>query len=894
MPGKPHVGMTPYSGRYDWGSGENPEQRARSFNKMVSDLEKEGFDKKTISTMLGLSSTTELHQRRSISNNEIVKQDRARVMQLRIEGQNSNVAIGQMMSPKRNESSVRALQSEAVAERIRQNELTATQLRDKLKEVNTNDIGFVDIGHGTENALGISDTKLALAVAMLKDEGYKTYKLLEPQQTNIGQFTTHHVLTLPETTFNDVAQNDQKVHTIGIYNTDKGRGFAKIEPPVDMDSNRIAIRYAEDGGDEADGLIQLRRGVDDLSLGASKYTQVRIAVDGSHYIKGMAVYGDDIPEGYDIQFNTNKKREDKPNKLDVLKPLKDDADLPFGSIVRQKTYLDTAGVEKLSPLNIVNDEADWNSWSKNLSAQMLSKQAPSLAKGQLDLTFATRKAEFEEIMSLTNPTVRKTLLKAFSEGTDSSAVHLKAAAMPNQKTHVLLPINTIKDTEVYAPNYKNGTKVVLVRYPHGGKFEIPELTVNNRNKDARRIIGTNADVAIGINHRVAQRMSGADFDGDTVLVIPNDQRRITTASPLQGLKDFDPSIRYPEFDGMVAVGEKGGGNTQTLMGDISNLITDMTIMGANNAELARAVRHSMVVIDAENKRLDVKQSKKDHNINELKKKYQGNAVGGASTLISRKKSVERVNDRRDRGARDGGKYDEATGERRYTPTGKSYVDQKTGETKYSKIKSTKLYETKDANTLSSGTTMEKLYADHSNKLKALGNQARKEYLKSPNLIYSPVAKQSYTPQVKSLKASLSLADSNAPLERQAQRFAKAEVKSKREANPNLEEKEIKKIRGAAIKKARQRIGASKNKVNISEIEWEAIQSGAISNNFLINVLKHADLDQIKAFATPRTTTGITGARLVKLNALLANGYTQAEAAENLGVSVTTINKALAL
>ena len=48
------------------------------------------------------------------------------------------------------------------------------------------------------------------------------------------------------------------------------------------------------------------------------------------------------------------------------------------------------------------------------------------------------------------------------------------------------------------------------------------------------------------------------------------------------------------------------------MGDVSNLITDMTIKGANNDELARAVRHSMVVIDSEKHNLDVKASARDN------------------------------------------------------------------------------------------------------------------------------------------------------------------------------------------------------------------------------------------------------------------------------------------
>ena len=42
------------------------------------------------------------------------------------------------------------------------------------------------------------------------------------------------------------------------------------------------------------------------------------------------------------------------------------------------------------------------------------------------------------------------------------------------------------------------------------------------------------------------------------------------------------------------------------MGEISNLITDMTLAGATEPELARAVKHSMVVIDAAKHELDYK------------------------------------------------------------------------------------------------------------------------------------------------------------------------------------------------------------------------------------------------------------------------------------------------
>lgn len=63
-------------------------------------------------------------------------------------------------------------------------------------------------------------------------------------------------------------------------------------------------------------------------------------------------------------------------------------------------------------------------------------------------------------------------------------------------------------------------------------------------------------------------------------------------------------------------------NTQKHTEDISNLITDMASAGASDSEIARAVRHSLVIIDAEKHKLDYKQSEIDNGISELKKKYQ--------------------------------------------------------------------------------------------------------------------------------------------------------------------------------------------------------------------------------------------------------------------------------
>lgn len=72
------------------------------------------------------------------------------------------------------------------------------------------------------------------------------------------------------------------------------------------------IRYRDDvapdghTGVEKDGTVEIRRGVKDLDLGESHYAQVRILVDNDKYIKGMAFYSDDLPDGVDVVFNTNK------------------------------------------------------------------------------------------------------------------------------------------------------------------------------------------------------------------------------------------------------------------------------------------------------------------------------------------------------------------------------------------------------------------------------------------------------------------------------------------------------------------------------------------------------------------------------------------------------------
>jgi DNA-binding CsgD family transcriptional regulator len=825
--------------------------------------------------------TTELRAAKSIAKNEQKQADIAMAQRLKEKGL-SNVAIGTQM--KINESSVRALLAPGQKDKADSLVATANMLKDAVDKK-----GFVDIGVGTDLHIpGVSASKLSVAVARLQQEGYAV-ETIQVQQLGTSNKTLVKVLAPPGTTYRDIVSNKDKIKLVTDYTDDNGRSWSGIDPPLQVSSKRVAVRYKEEGGAEADGVIYVRPGKTDLSLGAGRYAQVRIAVDGTHYLKGMAMYKDDLPDGVDLLFNTNKSA--TGNKLDAMKKINRDnegnvdQENPFGSAVRQ--IKDPKTDKVTSAMNIVNEEGNWDTWSRNLSSQTLSKQSPALAKSQLDMTYDRKQREFDEIMALTNPSVKKKLLKDYAEDVDASAVHLKAAALPRSSWHVILPFNTMKETEIYAPNFNDGERVALIRYPHGGTFEIPELTVNNKHAGAKKTLGRAKD-AVGINSKVAERLSGADFDGDAVLVIPNNQGKIKTSSPLSGLKGFDPQLAYPGYEGMKSMNAREKG---IQMGLVSNLITDMTIRKANTTELARAVRHSMVVIDAEKHNLNYKQSALDNGIPQLMQKYQDRSQGGASTLISKAGSTAYVPERKLRPASKGGPIDRDTGKKVYEYTNESFVNSK-GKVKQKKTQSTKLAEVDDATSLSSGTPIEKVYADHSNKLKSLANQARKALVETKTNKQSTSAKTAYSKEVASLNANLRIALRNAPLERQAQLLANTIVSQKKQANPNMEASEEKKIKGLALTQARIRTGASKQRIEITDLEWNAIQAGAISNHKLDQILNNSDPARVKALATPRATLLMTSAKKQRAMSMLASGYTQAEIATALGVSLTTLKTEL--
>lgn len=898
------------SGRYPLGSGETPFQHEPWFEwvQLRKQFKAQGMSDNEVAKAMGIS-IKEYRAMVTITKEQSEAALYTYVKKLRTERQMSVNAIAKQLGV--SEGTIRGINTRWEEGRKQLVTETSKTLVECLK-----DSPYIDVGKGTSTFMNISQQTLDAAFVKLKGEGYIVVPVKISQLgTANGQTTTLSILCKEGTTVQEIQNHLGEIMPVTAHFEDAGDGkkVAKHwEYPQSIDSSRVLIRYAEDGGITKDGTIELRRGVPDLDLGRDvHYAQVRIGVDDSHYLKGMALYSDNVPPGYDVVFNTNKTKDvpmlgpDKDHS--VLKPYKDDPDNPFGSALRmteaQYHYTDENGETKLGAINKVRQEGDWDTWSKSLASQILSKQSTELAKHQLKIKYDDLKGEYDQIMGLTNPIVKRHLLAEFAEKCDAASVELKAAAMPRQATRVLLPIDDLGNDEIYAPGYRNGEQVCLFRFPHAGTFEIAQLTVNNKNPAAKSILGQATD-AVGINSSVAGRLSGADFDGDTGLVIPTDGKNIQTSPALKGLINFEPKIDYAAYDKMPRVGKEDSFNTQRQMGSITNLIADMQLKGAPLNDVCLAVKHSMVVIDAEKHNLNWKQSEEDCDIKRLRMEYQGKSTGGSSTLITRAKSEEHVLQRQ-LWQPSKSSIDPETGEKIYRNTEDAvYIDKKTGKEKTKTTKSTKMAEAlrdgRGAEALYSDPDnpkkMEVVYAKFANDCHALGNKARKSWLDTPSTLETtPQAKKNYAPQVESLMGKLREALINSPKERQAQAIANAQYRAKLKEDPVFaaDKDAKKKERNRLLTEARKATGAGKKRIYVTDDEWKAIQAGAISANTLTQIFNNSDKDRIKELSMPKSSKRITVAQLNRIRSLKKDGYQISDIADHMGLSVSAINAALA-
>lgn len=925
-----HSGTLHRSGRYKDGSGDDPYQHCHLWLRRKNQLLAQGKTEKEIAAILlgPEKDSRDLRAKTSYykMQEESAGRSRAKNLYEKYSGNVKKVAEEMDIS----EGTVRKY----LKEKIESDRVTFEKTCEILKkECNNPDKPYgVDVGKSVHYQIGCSNQTLRNALRAMEDEGYRIFKITVEQPTNPGKWTTRLTMAKTDPTKDyleqrkDIYHHRDQIAEVGEWIVDRSdddpeanvkKFVMGIKPPVSIDPDRVYVRKPSEGGKLKDGIIELRRGVKDLDMGDSLYAQVRIKVGDKHYIKGMAVYSDDLPPGKDIVFNSSKP-DDYPiygtdKDRSVFKLLKKDPLNPFGSYIKkgdanhpggQREYLGDDGKYHLSALNIVREQGEWDNWSKTLSSQFMSKQDPKLAKEQLAKSYDERVQEFNEIKTLTNPVLRQNLLNDLAGKCDTDSYELKCKGFPNTNAHVILPLTSIKNNECYAPNYPDGTRLVLVRYPHGGRFELPEVVVNNRNKEGRKTIGLNSLDAIGISARTAEQLAGADFDGDTVWAIPNNNGKIKTEKAIKDLVDFNNKEAYPKVEGMKVMTSRG---TQIEMGKITNLITDMTQdPNCTTEEIVRAIKHSQVVVDAEKHGLNYKQSEADFRIKELKIKYQGSANAGARTFISRVHASKKVPDFVERGV------DKKTGEKIIVQTGKTYTPAirdkdgniiGLGEPKLSMKAVPNVTKVRmiggTASDLSSGSEIDTVYVNHSDRMLGLANEIRKVAANEPTMKRDPNAAKIYATEVASLDEKLRKVGMNRVHERSAVTAANYAIKAMEYENPELRLAEKKdertKLHNMAMQEARYAFSSNKKEVliHLTSKEYEAIQSGAVSTTKMKEIFNNCDKEELIKIASPKKTKASTlsSSQISKIKAMKSSGrYTIREIAEALGVSTSTVSE----
>lgn len=842
-----HIGVKRRSGRYPWGSGENPYQGEGLFLSEYRKLRDSGMSEIDIANEMKLT-TTQLRNSITYATKQERDFQNQQITLLKEKGlSNTDIAkqLGVSEGTVRNRLSQKSSPKKSRSEQLDNIESVLSENLEKT--------GHLDVGVGVERQLGVPrNTFNAVVNHMVENGDLHIHRIQIKRLSDPSKYTTVKVLS-KEKDYVKVLKDSDNIVNLEYQSDDRSMTMPdKFKPPKHVNLDRIMIRYAEDGGTEKDGLIELRPGVEDLDLKNSRYAQVRIAAGDDLYLKGMATYTDTkLPDGIDIVYNVTKPRGTPKEK--VFKRMDADPRLESNPETLFGTSLKPQG--QRGALNIINEEGDWDTWSTTMSSQFLSKQPLNLIRNQLGKTYDSLKKEYNELSNLTNPVVRRHLIDKFSQGLDSKARVLSAKGLPGTKNHVILPMPEMKANEIYAPNYNNGDRVALVRHPHGGIFEIGDVIVNNNNPNARKIIGTDAPDAIVMHPSMARKLSGADFDGDTVLVIPNNTGKIKSSRSLKELRNFDPNQYKVTDPNHPRIIDKKNMKTikprtkELQMGIVSNLITDMTIKGASQSEIARAVKHSMVVIDSEKHGLDYKQSAIDNNIAQLKRDYTtrlnpaiGKVGQGSSTIVSRSKRHVDISD--------------------------------------PKFK---------AEDYSSGRAKEQEYVGYINKLTGLKNKATKQITNIKNPRMNRVASKVYKPEVQSLNKKLNTALLNAPRERQAQILSNTLYF--KNIKPGMDKDDIKKLKSRSLAQARSETGASRSEIKITDKEWEAIQARAVSATTVKNILQNTNIDRVRELATPRKQP-MTSAKASRAKSLLDGGYTYAEVAQALGVNPGTIRSAV--
>ena len=230
-----HYGVKRRSGRYPWGSGDNPFQHGGDFLSRVEELQSQGKSEKEIAEELKMS-TTDLRMQVRVAKHErrMVLADRAK--SLREEGKTLD-EIAKIMGYN-NDSSVRALLNENTATNKNKARQTAERLKQELAEK-----GALDVGTGAERELGVSSGVLQEALFILETEGYNRFGVGVPQVNNPKNRTITPIISVPDIDQRQVYQDLSLVKSVGEYHsTDGGESWDKREYPASISSDRVKIR----------------------------------------------------------------------------------------------------------------------------------------------------------------------------------------------------------------------------------------------------------------------------------------------------------------------------------------------------------------------------------------------------------------------------------------------------------------------------------------------------------------------------------------------------------------------------------------------------------------------------------------------------------------------------
>ena len=231
----------------------------------IPDIREEGRTETQIANELGLT-TTQLRNAITYARKEEREYNREQVAGMKEAGL-SNVEIGQRLGI--SEGTVRNYisdnkSSKATSEQQLDNIEKA--LSDSLKQT-----GHLDVGVGVERQLGVSRTKFNAVVNQMVENGDLYIHNIQIQRLNDPtKYTIVKVLST-EPDYLKVLKDSTNIGNLEYFSDDKALESAKrFETPQMVDLNRIKIRYQEDGGADLDGLIEIRKGTEDLDLGNSQ------------------------------------------------------------------------------------------------------------------------------------------------------------------------------------------------------------------------------------------------------------------------------------------------------------------------------------------------------------------------------------------------------------------------------------------------------------------------------------------------------------------------------------------------------------------------------------------------------------------------------------------------